>query len=151
MYSKTGSFQVPKQTHPKRLINISEPQTGFKCYTYTAYDVTQVIFIHFEYVNRKRSGRNIKILSKLILRLKQFHYQKRQLSQTVVWPKNTKEHHCFQDLWFPLIRDPFCSYLDLAQGDFLTAWYISIKRSISLQLSKHRDVLGHTLTSLNPL
>lgn len=122
---KQASFQVSKQTHPNRLINISEPQTVFKCYTYTAYDVIQIILIQFEYVNRKRSGRN-KILSKLIMRLKQFHYQKCQLNQTVVRPKNIKEHHCFQDLWFPHIRDLFCSYLDVAQGGFLKAWYISI-------------------------
>lgn len=118
IFLQQALLQVSKQTHPNRLINLSKPQAVFRCYTYTTYDVMQIILIQFVYINRKRSGRNIKILSKLILRLKQFHYQKCQLSQTVVWPKHIKEHHCFQDLWFLHIRDLFCLYLDAAQGGF---------------------------------
>ena len=46
--------------------------------------------------------------------------------------KEHQEHHCFQDLWFPRIRDLFCSGLDVAQGGFLKARYISIFKKISV-------------------
>lgn len=53
-------------------------------------------------------------------------------------PKDIKEHHCSQDLWFSHIRDLFCSYLHVAQGGLLKAWYSSIKNS-SMQLSERKD------------